>query len=232
MPRSVLRALAELTLPRVCLVCGRHTTAKLDCCPDCEGSLPTLNHRCISCGLGTERPTKMCNTCLLGMPAFDQTWPGFEHAYLMQRWIRQFRGEANLTVGRFLSDVFARRLAGMGAVRPDLLVPMPLHSIDYFLQGFDHNRWLCQALSKRMQHLPTHPALKLTRRIKKQHSLPTELRWANVKGAYAIRSLPPKTAHVALIDDVMTTGHSVNEAAGVLKKAGVRRVDVWVLARD
>ncbi len=232
MLRSIMHAFKGLSIPHVCLVCGRYTRADFDCCPECERALPTLESRCSRCGLGTEQPTPMCNGCLLAMPAFDQTWPGFDRTSFMQRSLSQFRGQANLTAGRFLVDVFARRLADMGATRPDLLVPMPMHAIDYFLQGFDHNRWLCQALSKRMHGLPIQPTLKLTRRIKKQHKLPSELRWANVKGAYALRSRPPKTTHIALVDDAMTTGHSANEAARVLKKAGVKRVDVWVLMRD
>jgi len=173
----------------------------------------------------------MCNACLLAMPSFDQSWPGFQQVAMMERWLYQFRREANFTVGRFLSDIFARRLAAMGATRPDLMIPMPLQVIDYCLQGFDHNRWVCKALVKRMNRLPMYPALKLTRYIKKQHLLPSELRWANVRGAYAIRSIPPSTRYVVLVDDVMSSGHSVNEAARVLKKAGIERVDVWALMR-
>ncbi len=231
MPRSLLPLLTQFALPHVCLVCGRYTRAKLDCCPECEATLPTLEARCLRCGLGVERSMPMCNACLLAMPSFDQSWPGFERVAMTERWLHQFRREANLTVGRFLSDIYARRLAAMGATRPDLMIPMPMHVIDYCLQGFDHNRWLSKALSKRMDHLPIYPVLKLTRYIKKQHRLPTELRWANVRGAYAIRAMPPSTRYVVLVDDVMSSGHSVNEAARVLKKAGIERVDVWALLR-
>jgi len=90
---------------------------------------------------------------------------------------------------------------------------------------------LCRDLGRHLKALPWAPVLRRTRPTRAQSELPADRRRGNVRGAFRLQRLPPGTRHVALVDDVMTTGSTLDECARVLKRAGVERVDVWVLAR-
>lgn len=226
-----MKRIAWLSIPRVCTLCGRYTQASLDCCPECEQSLPIIESHCRRCGLPMETPISMCNRCLLAMPSYDQTWPGFHHAGTLSRLIGRFKDQADLTTGRFLADVYARRLSAMGVPRPDLLIPMPMHITRFWRRGFDQTRVLTRDLSTHFDGLPWCAVLRVRKRTQPQSKIAHELRWSNVHRAFSLRRLPEGARHVALVDDVMESGATANEAARVLKKAGVERVDVWVLAR-
>lgn len=226
-----MRRIGWLSIPRVCTLCGRYTQAPLDCCPDCERTLPVIETQCDRCGLPMEVATQLCNRCLLAMPAYDQTLPGFHYSGTMRSLITRFKDRADLTTGRFLSDIYARRLSALKVARPDLLVPMPMHITRFWRRGFDHSRVLTRDLSDYFDGLPWSAALRVRKRTKKQSQLVHELRWSNVHQAFSLRRLPKGVRHVALVDDVMESGATAHEAARVLKRAGVERVDVWVIAR-
>lgn len=82
-----------------------------------------------------------------------------------------------------------------------------------------------------MQNLPWVNALRRRRATRAQSDLPADRRRGNVRGAFVLHYLPPGSRHIALVDDVMTTGSTLDECARILKRAGVERVDLWVLAR-
>lgn len=226
-----MRRLGMLAFPRVCVLCGCYTQAPIDCCEHCERSLPIIHQACQRCGLPMERDACLCNRCLLAMPAYDQTYAGFEYQGAIKKRMARFKDQADLTTGRFLSDVFARRLLAMHAPKPDLLVPIPMHLTRFWYRGFDQTRVLSRDLARYFEGLNWFPALKITRRTKRQSMLPSEARWSNVHGAFKVKKLPKGTRHVALVDDVMVSGATVQEASRVLKGVGVERVDVWVIAR-
>ena len=226
-----MRRLGVFSLPRVCTLCGRYTQEAIDCCEHCEASLPTIDHACRRCGLPMAVDHALCNRCLLAMPAYDHTYAGFENIGVITTLMAQFKDRADLTTGRFLADVFARRLKALNTPRPQLLVPIPIHVTRFWSRGFDQTRLITKDLTRHFDGLNWYPALKVTRRIKRQSTLPQETRWSNVQGAFKIKKLPKGVGHVALVDDVMSSGATAQEAARTLKAAGIKSVDVWVIAR-
>ncbi|HKL54093.1 MAG TPA: phosphoribosyltransferase family protein, partial [Wenzhouxiangellaceae bacterium] len=96
---------------------------------------------------------------------------------------------------------------------------------------FNQAELLCRDLSRHFGGLPWAAVLSRSRATVTQSELPADRRAGNVKGAFALRRLPPGVRHAVLVDDVMTTGATLRECARVLKRAGVARVDVWVIAR-
>lgn len=114
--------------------------------------------------------------------------------------------------------------------RPDRLVPMPLHARRIRERGFNHATEIARDVAKRLE-LPLDTAS--CQRVcdtPPQRGLKHDARRRNVRGAFAC-SGDVQGLHIALVDDVMTTGTSLDELAKTLKRAGAREVSCWVVAR-
>ena len=114
---------------------------------------------------------------------------------------------------------------------PDMLIPVPLHNMRMMKRGFNQACELGTYISKVFDLPLLTTALRRHRNTQAQSGLSRKQRRKNVRGAFYWHGAKKPARHIALIDDVMTTGTTVTECAGVLKKAGAKRVDVWVAAR-
>lgn len=134
----------------------------------------------------------------------------------------------DLAAGRLLAELFHRNTANFD--RPEVLVPVPLHAARLRKRGFDQALELAKMIAKHKAIPLRTDLLSRTRNTAAQSYLDAGQRRHNLKNAFVVnrRSIP---GHVALVDDVMTTGTTVRECAKVLLKAGVARVDIWVMAR-
>jgi len=228
--RRLANGLEQMLLPPVCAVCGMAAATGLDCCPGCEHDLPKLSATCRRCALELVRDVELCGRCSRRLPAFDRAHAGFAYRDSIERLVHRFKFRHDLAAGRVLAGLLARRLVEYGVSRPDLMVPVPLHWRRRLTRGFNQSELLCTDLSDHFGGLPWYSLLHRPRATATQSDLPAERRGGNVRGAFGVRStLAP--AHVALVDDVMTTGSTLDECARVLKRNGVQRVDVWVIAR-
>ena len=217
--------------PPLCLVCGQAGRPELDCCGPCEAELPQVVANCRRCGLEVGHSVDLCGRCAMALPAFSATWPGFPYGGVIEGLVRRFKFHGDLAAGRLLADLLARRLTTMAAPRPDLILPVPLHPLRRLRRGFNQSALLSADLSRWFGGLPWLNGLERVRATTSQAELPAERRLGNVRGAFRVKRLPPGTRVVALVDDVMTTGATLNECARVLRAAGVARVDLWVVAR-
>lgn len=227
----LFQRLQQAFFPPVCLVCGQAGRSGVDCCGGCEAELPVLAGQCGRCGLELDRDVAVCGRCAMAMPAFSATWPGFAYRGEIERLIRRFKFHGDLAAGRLLADLLARRLASVGAQRPDLLVPVPLHPRRLLQRGYNQSALLCRDLAASMNGPPWMDALARLRFTASQAELPAERRGGNVRDAFRLARLPGPPGFVSLVDDVMTTGSTLNECARVLRAAGVERVEVWTVAR-
>lgn len=228
---GVFSGIVRWLLPPVCLICGQRARDGLDCCAGCEADLPVIGSQCSRCGLALPTPARRCGRCIRRPPAFDGTWPGFDYSGPVEQLIHRFKFHRDLAAGRALAGLTARRLAAIGAHRPQALVPVPLHWRRHFWRGFNQSRMLADDLSRQLGAIPVAPLLSRRRPTPAQSGLPAASRGANVRGAFRARRPGCSLHHVALIDDVMTTGTTLDACARALKKVGIERVDVWVVAR-
>lgn len=143
-----------------------------------------------------------------------------------------------LTGLKFRADYKNARLLGLllaehlqkTAEKPDCILPVPLHKARYRQRGFNQAIEIARTVSKEL-HIPLDLNTCLRHRdTPHQTELSAKQRRKNLKNAFSIIK-PIQARHIAILDDVMTTGTTVHELAAVLKKAGVSRVDVWVCAR-
>ncbi|NEP61672.1 MAG: ComF family protein [Symploca sp. SIO2G7] len=164
------------------------------------------------------------------MPVFDRTFAGFIYSQPTQGLIQRFKFHGDLAAGRLLSTRLAEELQHSIREWPECMLPVPLHWLRQWRRGFNQAELIARDVAHALA-LEYQNVLKRTRATQSQSELPARQRAGNVRGAFSLRSVDQLPSHVALVDDVMTTGTTLNECARVLKNSGVERVDVWVVAR-
>lgn len=151
----------------------------------------------------------------------------------VQRLHHLFKFRQNIGAGQLLSDLLGNAIMCRQLSKPDLLVPVPIHWHRRLQRGFNQAEIICQALCVRLGLSMTH-ALKRIRADAPQQSLSRKARMANVAGTFLVRprSIPMLAGrHLALVDDIYTTGATATTATQTLLRAGAAKVDLWCLAR-
>lgn len=223
--RSARRGVDAL-LPENCFLCAAPSGAEL-LCRACAGSLPRLpDERCPVCALPTPG-SATCGACLKKAPHFDATHAVFIYAFPVDRLIQALKYSHRLSSAGFLGKVLAQADA---APRADLILPVPLSPARLAQRGFNQALELARPLA-RARGLPLQTAAIHRRRdTTPQASLPWKERAKNIRHAFECQiDLTGKT--VLIVDDVMTTGATLDELARTLKAHGAARVDNHVLAR-
>ncbi len=213
--------------PRSCLLCADGAGAE-HLCPACLADLPWHTQpQCPQCATPTPLG-QTCGACLKRPPAFDRTVAALGYAFPLDRLIPRLKYHGRLAIAPALGACLARAVEG--APVPDRLIPMPLHAQRIRERGFNHATEIARDVAKRLG-LPLD--LDSCRRIRDtppQMGLKHDARRRNVRGAFSC-SGEVRGQRIALVDDVMTTGTSLDELAATLKRAGAREVSCWVVAR-
>lgn len=231
--RRFLDHLVNQFFPNHCLLCGISCDQRL-ICTHCDEALPHLEkfpHICRCCALPLRSAAPFCGHCLERKPAFTRTQVAFSYEYPVDFLIHQFKYRHQLTCGKALGKLFIDNCRQ--AERPDFLVPAPIHWRKRWLRGFNQTEVLARQLSTALG-LPMVQALKQTRYHPAQKSLGRRERQKNLRASLAIESRHARRirgAHIAVVDDVVTTTATTRALSELLIKAGARQVDVWALAR-
>jgi ComF family protein len=204
----------------------------LDLCASCHQHLPRNLHCCLQCAQVLDTgvlASSLCQRCNQGSPAYDRSYAPFLHQGIPRFLITSLKFSANYKNARLLGQLMAEYMSQQGQL-PALIIPIPLHKTRYRERGFNQSLEIARTVAKQL-NLPLDVNSCIRQRdTLHQTTLTANKRRHNLKNAFAL--VRPITAqHVAIIDDVMTTGSTVHELAAVLKKSGVRQVDVWVCAR-
>jgi ComF family protein len=235
--KGATRGLLDLQLPPRCLACGAVVAAEAPLCPACWPKLTFLAPPfCACCGLPFAHDLgagALCGGCAARAPAFQRARAVFRYDDASRGLILAFKHGDRLDA----VPAFARWLAGAGAAllaEADLVVPVPLHRRRLFQRRYNQAALLAQALARRGA-TPVATQLLLRRRnTPSQGHLRASQRRRNVAGAFAVA--PGGAARLAglrvlLVDDVFTTGATLEAAARPLLAAGARQVDCLTLAR-
>jgi ComF family protein len=226
--RWLRRASRWLLAPR-CLVCDARGQADLDLCAACTADLPWNRDVCRRCGLPLDGESAHCGHCLLAPPPFTLVQSALRYAFPVDRLLPRFKFRGDLAAGDTLATLLMWSLDP--GEMPQALVPVPLHRARLRERGYDQALELARRLSRDTGVPLLDDRLRRIRLTAPQSELGAAARRDNVFGAFALHGQGALPAHVALVDDVLTTGATVTECARVLLSAGVRRVDVWTLAR-
>jgi ComF family protein len=216
-------------LPLRCLLCGGAGAHGMDLCADCRKELPRNQSCCARCALPLATPAALCGECQRRSPPWDAAWAPFRYGWPLNRLESRFKFGADLAAGRVLSSLW--RHESRPVALPQQIVTVPLHRSRLRHRGYNQVLELARPLARELRLPLCVDAIQRVRRTEAQTELDAVGRRRNVRGAFALRGGVVLAPHVALIDDVMTTGATLAECARVLKRAGVQRVDVWALAR-
>lgn len=181
---------------------------------------------CPQCALPTPAGA-VCGACLKHPPAFARTRAALVYAWPLDRLVPRLKYHGQLAAAPVLAECLASRVSGTA---PDRMIPMPLHAARVRERGFNHAAEIAKELARRLQLPVDTTSCRRVRDTAPQMALKVEDRRRNVRGAFAcdedLRGL-----RIAVVDDVMTTGTSLDELAKTLIAAGAASVENWVVAR-
>lgn len=230
----------DLVYPRTCEGCGGNLGEAGDgeyLCWECAAKATVIQPPyCIRCGqpvTGLIDHDYRCHACVRNPPAFDMARSCVLHEGLMREILMTFKYREGLWLAPDLVRFLAARLTGDFDLRAvDGFIFVPMHHRKKRERGYNQAELLAHGLAKAF-HKPLYARfLKRNRMTYTQTKLTAHQRRSNVRGVFSTRwARWLEGKKLILIDDVMTTGATVNECARTLKKAGVARVDVLTFAR-
>ena len=238
--RSLWSSTLDLIFPRNCEGCQQTLMGELNpCfCDHCWGTIRLLEGPgCPSCGRPfaskfslTHSPGHRCGECRRRPPRFDHALAVGSYDGILADSIRLFKYHGKTSLARPLGELLFRELGALSSV--DCLVPVPLHPKRLREREYNQALLLCDVVGKQTDIEVLPHSLERSRETAPQKGLNLLNRRRNVRRAFTVkRPSDIKDREVLLVDDVLTTGATVNECARMLKHAGAKTVTVLTLAR-
>ena len=226
----ILALARAFVAPATCRWCGEET-ADAPVCDACHGRLPWNVHACRSCAIPLPPASiGICPRCLEDSPPQDSTWAAFRYEPAVASQIIGLKFHAQFAPGHVLGVLMAGHLARRSEPMPELLIPVPLHPSRLRLRGYNQALELSREISLRLS-IPLAPrAARRVRATREQTRLTAAERRRNLRGVFEV-SPAVRGRHIALLDDVITTGATAGELARVARAAGASRIEVWAAAR-
>lgn len=231
--------LLDLLYPPACVSCGRPGA---QVCVQCVRRFrPLRPPLCSRCGgpLGPRpSPTtrvppdsvRLCQACRVRPPAFDRAWSLFVYEGPLRDAIWAFKYGGHRVLGRMLGQLMAESVPAQATAGLTAVVPVPLHPSRLVTRGFNQAALLARPIATRLQLPLLAHAVRRVRHEHSQATLDVRARRSAVRGAFG-RGGEAMSGNVLLVDDVFSTGATVNACAAVLRASGAARVVVLTLAR-
>lgn len=171
----------------------------------------------------------VCGKCIISPPLFSSTTVLFNYAYPTKKMVLDFKFNKRAELSAFFAELLLDRIKNYDKL-PETLIPVPLHKKRQAQRGYNQSLEFAKNLAKELK-IPVNSNLcKRIVNTDPQSELPMKSRRKNVKNAFALNNENiPK--HIAIIDDVITTGSTINEISRLFKSAGCERIDIWAIAR-
>ncbi len=229
--------LGDGLLPARCACCGaagRTATGKrLDLCAQCLALLPFNLHACQQCALPLPGDTDslICGRCLRRTPPYQRSYCAFEYAYPVHHLIRRMKYGHSLATTRVLGHLLGQYLIDHHVdAWPECIIPVPLHTHRYRDRGYNQVIEIGRHLEA-MLNIPMRTDLvQRIRMTPEQAGLTRKQRRINLRRAFLTTTVA-MPSHIALLDDVITTGSTAQELTETLLAAGISCVEVWGVAR-
>lgn len=210
-----------------CFFC--HAQSKENCCEDCYLELfQQQTPRCPVCAKISDK-NRICGGCLVSPPAFDSGIVAFDFRYPLDRFIHKIKFGHRPDYLPMLCQSLIKTLLSREMDFPQVITAVPLSKQRQQNRGFNQSALIARTISKSTNI----PYMNMFKRIKDgppQSTLSQKLRKTNVRGVFSL-STNKIFQHVAIIDDIITTGSTVNELAKLLKKNGCENIEIWALAK-
>lgn len=230
----MLKQIQQWLLPNICCLCEKQSQTDRDLCLSCQETLPWVEDRCFRCGLELEdfKDSICCQQCREDPPEFNRLCTLFSYESPITKLVMGLKFGERLAYGRILGELLADAVFERWYKQdlPEAILPVPLHIDRLRKRGFNQALELSWPVHKRCKI----PVL-LTTCVRVKNTLPQakldkSRRKRNMQGVFQLQSTLPFT-HIAIVDDVVTTGSTVQALCRVLKEAGVQQIDVWCICR-
>jgi ComF family protein len=220
------RRIGTLLFAGSCFLCRGKAAGIL--CTECDADLPRLTGAsCPRCALASPGGA-ICGRCLTQAPHYDATVAALAYSFPTDVLIQALKFRGELALAPFLAKLLEQRLDAVR--RMDFIVPVPLSDRRLRERGYNQALEIARDIAR---VTGAQLGIELCERVRDtpaQVDLPLAERAKNVRGAFHCPRLVAG-ARIAVLDDVMTTGATLDEIAATLKRAGAARVENWVIAR-
>jgi len=236
-----LSSLVSNLFPSRCILCSNTVTLPavqtgVELCEPCHNRLPFNKNNCTHCALPlaaeVTEPT-LCGRCIKAPPKYDYSHSIFRYEEEIISLVHQLKFSEKITYARSLGQLLSSAYEVdyfLKNEKPECLLPVPLHTSRLRQRGFNQSIEIARTLSKQHDIPIEYNAVVRQRITASQTGLNAKQRQTNINGAFnVIKKIPYK--HMLIIDDVVTTGATVNALAKLLKKNNVERVGVLSIAR-
>lgn len=228
-----LKSLQRWLWPGNCLLCSARVAMEGEICSACALTLPRAQLPCPRCAAPDatrDAQGMLCGACQKDPPAFVATHAAFRYAAPIDKLIQDLKYHRRLELSRVLGIYLADYLEQNEQNRPDMIMPVPLHSTRLRERGYNQALEIARFVGARFRLPLSTTDVQRIRATLPQTELSREQRRKNMRGAF--RAKRPFTGlRIAIIDDVMTSGHTADALARCLTENGAAEVRVWVLAR-
>ncbi|NQT64719.1 MAG: ComF family protein [FCB group bacterium] len=229
---NILQIFIGLFFPKICLSCDEHLLENEQyICSSCFNVLEFLEDICLICG--APKTEEKCRVCQTNEFLFKEARSVFMFNTVVQNLIHEFKYNEITRIAKFfgkLSQEYIEKFQPFDHI--DYVVPVPLHKVKKRSRGFNQSEYLTRQIARNMnwKHLPN--LIKRKRFTETQTKLNKEQRRKNVSFAFKINSkYIIKGKNILLVDDVFTTGATVNSITAVLKEKQVNKVYVFTIGR-
>ncbi|TLM79217.1 ComF family protein [Microbulbifer harenosus] len=229
---KLLDQLLDRCLAR-CLLCGTGEEIRAGICAPCQGDLPSIQHACARCALPLKNASdRACPRCLQQPPPQSRSYVCWNYAYPVAQLVQRFKYRRDFAAGRTLAELAAEQIGRKlhSSERPDLLIPVPLHWRKQLTRGYNQAQLIADILGKHWQIPVDGRALRKVTHTGSQQQLRRSQRLKNLARSFAA-SPAVEGMHIGLVDDVITTGATVEAATQSLLHSGAVRVSTYALAR-
>ncbi|MCM1280224.1 MAG: ComF family protein [Alistipes senegalensis] len=223
-------------LPHFCALCAQVSPQSL--CPAClDRYFTRFTPRCRICAekLPEKQPDPLCGACLKNPPSFDRIITAADYEPPVDQLVQSLKFGGKLALAPLFANLIAQAvLQAENLPLPDIIAPVPLAAQRLSERGFNQSLEIARRLSQQL-HIPLIPTLvSRTRETAPQSLTAMAERRKNIRQAFAVGA-PFRSRlngrHIAIVDDVLTTGHTMGEIARILKQAGAETVSGFIFAR-
>lgn len=227
--RGITRCLEYLLAPGVCLACGCEPGDSRSLCASCRERIAPVPNPCHHCAQPNPLPGLVCPACRLNPPPWQKMIAPLQYSGITRDYLLQLKQQEALYLAQCLC---AQALAPFRQSwpRPQVLLPVPLHRERLLQRGYNQAREIARIWARDLDVAVDRKALTRVRATAPQSGLSANQRKDNLRQAFAYAPRR-EYRHVAIVDDIVTTGSTVAEITRLLHRAGVEFVEVWALAR-
>jgi ComF family protein len=230
----MFQKLSSWLAPHTCILCHYPSGRDQDLCQPCLSELPILPQSCPRCANILTHSASECGVCLKKPPLVDKTYVLFLYQTPITKFIMELKFHANLVNARLLGELMTAAIKQQWYVNqplPDVLIPVPLHAQRLKERGFNQALEISRPIAKALALPLDYHSCSRSKNTAAQARQPAAARQQNLRGAFQINA-DFSGQHVAILDDVITTGSTLRAFALALKKAGAAQIDLWCCAKS